>query len=87
VAVLKVVVETQNEESVAAVSPLIPLTVASVGVIAVAAIVVGAEVVSAKADGATAANAKPNVPATSATAVRAERDLVICSANILFISD
>jgi hypothetical protein len=83
--VLKVEVETQNDESVAAVSPFIPFKVASVGVMVVAAFVAGADDVRANADGAIAPNAKPNVPVTSASAVNAETDLVICSANILFI--
>jgi hypothetical protein len=46
-AVLKVLVATQNEESVAAVSPLAPLSVAPVEVTLVAAAVVGAVVTTA----------------------------------------
>jgi hypothetical protein len=46
-AVENVLVETQNELSVAAVSPLVPLSVASLEVTAVAGLVVGAVVADA----------------------------------------
>jgi hypothetical protein len=81
-AVLKVLVETQNEESVAAVSPFVPFKVALLEVIEVAGFVVGA--VAAKAEG-TAPNPGLNALTTNAKAASAETDLVMRCNILLFI--
>jgi len=86
VAVENVLVETQNEEPVAAESPLVPFSVALIDVTIVAALVVGDVVAMAKAEGATAPNARPNVLTTSVSAVSNDNDFCIGSANILFIN-
>jgi hypothetical protein len=82
-AVENVLVETQNEESVAAVSPFVPLSVALFGVTAVAALVVGA--VAANADGAITPNAKPNVPTMSARDATTDRKLLMPFKVLFFI--
>ena len=70
-------VETQNEESEAAVSPLVPFSVAPFELMLVAALVVG--VVAARAIGADAASAKPNVPRVKADMVSVAKDFrAIC---------
>lgn len=72
-------VETQNEEAVAAVSPFVPLRVASLVVMFVGVPVVGA--VAANASGATA----PNVPSTSAEAASIDKDLVMRLKIVFFM--
>ena len=72
--VLNVVVATQKDESEAAVSPLVPLSVASVVVMTVAAPVVG--VVAANA---VAPSERPNVLNTRVNNVTVERDFLIFS--------
>ena len=72
-----VLVETQNEESEAAVSPFVPFSVALLELMLVAEFVVG--VVEANAIGADAASAKPKVPRVRADIVSVANDFrAIC---------
>lgn len=82
-AVLKVLVETQNEELLAALLPLVPFSVASVDVMAVAALVIGD--VAANADGAMAPKEKPSVPSISAEDATTATDVLMRCIIVFFI--
>ena len=76
-AVENVLVETQNELSVAAVSPFIPLSVAFVEVIAVAAFVVGAVVADANV---------ANAPSAPTSAIPAAAEAILAYFDFITIN-
>ena len=84
VAVLNVLVEAQKEESVASAVPLVPLSVASDKVIAVAGLVVGDTVASACAT-AVCVRRSPNELMTTVMSMLMTIPLAIMFVTIFFI--